>query len=47
MITMHGVRLGLPHWQVGYKCDGRGVRYWWLDAWRWRLCLIRHAADPR
>ncbi len=33
------------HWAAGYKrgefMDER-TRYLWVDAWRWRFCLIWH-----
>ncbi len=48
-MTLHLVRLGRlgrlgggrDRWAAcGYRRDFI-ARHWWIDCWRWRLCLIR------
>lgn len=44
LFTFHCVRLGVPRLDIAYRTDWAG-RYWWLDLWRWRICLIQHDID--
>lgn len=43
-MTLHVVRLGLPHWQIAYRRDSV-ARHWWIDLWRWRFCVIQREAQ--
>lgn len=38
-IRFHVVKLSESHWEIGRKTD-RWNRYFWIDIWRRRFCVI-------
>jgi hypothetical protein len=40
-MTLHYVRMSVWSWALRYKQDA-DARYWWVDAFKRRVCLIAH-----